>query len=96
MPHSEIRASSEPGAVHLLADVSGFTSFLSDVADAHAGDTDPSFVPAAYGMFGGLIDLVVGSVAPPFDLAKLEGDAVFAVASSDTVASLDSPPGYSR
>ena len=74
----------------LLADVSGFTSFLSDVADAHAGDTDPSFVPAAYGVFGGLVDLVVDAVAPPFELAKLEGDAVFAVASS-TIASLDRP-----
>jgi hypothetical protein len=65
----------------LLADISGYTSFLQGVADAHrndalAGDT----VPEAYAMMSSLLDGIVERLVPPFTLSKLEGDAVFAFA----------------
>ena len=37
-------------------------------------------IPAAYGILAGLLDAVVTGTAADFDLVKLEGDAVFAVA----------------
>jgi hypothetical protein len=38
------------------------------------------FVPKAYPLLTSLLDGIVGRIAPPFVLAKLEGDAVFAFA----------------
>lgn len=65
----------------VLADISGYTSFLQGVADAHrddalAGDS----VPEAYAMMSSLLDGIIDRLVPPFTLAKLEGDAVFAFA----------------
>ena len=65
----------------LLADISGYTAFLQAVAGAHAADTAAGrFVPKAYPLLRSLLDGIVGRLAPPFVLSKLEGDAVFAFA----------------
>jgi class 3 adenylate cyclase len=65
----------------LLADISGYTSFLQGVTDAHhdiivAADEPP----AAYGFVSSLLDAMATAVAPPFRVVKFEGDALFAVA----------------
>jgi hypothetical protein len=66
----------------LLADISGYTAFLQAVAGAHAADMAAGrFVPKAYPLLTSLLDGIVGRIAPPFTLSKLEGDAVFAFAS---------------
>ena len=62
----------------LLADISGYTSFLSGVEVAHGVDFSDG-IPAGYGLLGALLDSVVVA-QPNFEVAKLEGDAVFAVA----------------
>jgi len=65
----------------LLADISGYTSFLRSVAEAHRDDAfAEGTIPDAYAMMSDLLDGIVGKVVPPFELAKLEGDAVFAYA----------------
>jgi hypothetical protein len=65
----------------LLADISGYTAFLQAVAGAHATDMAAGrFVPKAYPLLRSLLDGIVGRIAPPFVLSKLEGDAVFAFA----------------
>ena len=65
----------------LLADISGYTSFLQAVAAAHKDDAFAGGnVPEAYRMMSSLLDGIVGTIVPPFTLAKLEGDAVFAYA----------------
>jgi hypothetical protein len=63
----------------LLADIGGYTSFLRAVATWHANDAFANgAVPDAYAMMSSLLDGIVGRLVPPFTLAKLEGDAVFA------------------
>ena len=69
----------------LLADITGYTGFMTGVEGAHGVDFSTG-IPAAYAVLGGLLDTVIEGVAPDFDLVKLEGDAVFAVA---TAADLD-------
>lgn len=65
----------------VLADIGGYTSFLTAVTDAHADDAfADGNIPAAFAMMSSLLDGIVGSLVPPFTLAKLEGDAVFAYA----------------
>ena len=65
----------------LLADISGYTSFLQAVATAHQDDAfADGAVPEAYRMMSSLLDGIVTSIVPPFTLSKLEGDAVFAFA----------------
>jgi hypothetical protein len=65
----------------LLADISGYTAFLQMVAGVHAADMAAGrFVPKAYPLLTSLLDGIVGRIAPPFVLSKLEGDAVFAFA----------------
>ena len=67
----------------LLADIGGYTSFLQDVAVAHRDDAfADGAVPEAYRLMSRLLDGIVSKVVPPFSLAKLEGDAVFAIASA--------------
>src|SRR4029078_2687126 len=63
----------------LLADISGYTAFLNGVEQAHGVDFS-SGLPAGYEVLGALLDAVVDGVQPAFEIAKLEGDAVFAVA----------------
>lgn len=67
----------------LIADISGYTSFLQSVATAHRDDAFAGgAVPEAYRLISTLLDGIVGSVARVFTLSKLEGDAVFAFARS--------------
>ena len=63
----------------LLVDISGYTTFLSDVERAHGEDFSGG-LPAGYRVLGELLDGVVRGIAPEFDLVKLEGDAVFGAA----------------
>jgi Protein of unknown function (DUF2652) len=71
----------------LLADISGYTSFLQSVALAHKDDAfADGAVPPAYAVLSNLLDGIVGRLVPPFTLSELEGDAVFAyAANSDPV-----------
>lgn len=63
----------------LLADIGGYTAFLRAVATAHEDDAFANgAIPDAYAMMSSLLDGIVGRLVPPFALAKLEGDAVFA------------------
>ena len=63
----------------VLADITGYTSFLSGVEQEHGLDFSGG-VPAAYGILAALLDSVIDGLAPGFALVKLEGDAVFAAA----------------
>jgi hypothetical protein len=66
-----------------LADLSGYTSFLRGVQEAHKDDAFAGGqVPGAYRLMSGLLDGIVQSVTPYFTISKLEGDAVFAFARS--------------
>jgi Protein of unknown function (DUF2652) len=68
----------------LLADISGYTSFLRQVAVAHEDDAFAGgAVPPAYAMMSSLLDGIVEQLVPPYTLSKLEGDAVFAYAIDD-------------
>jgi hypothetical protein len=58
----------------LIADISGYTGYLSGVELDHAQD-----------ILGDLIGTIVGSLEPGFRLAKLEGDAAFAFAIVETI-----------
>jgi len=68
----------------LLADISGYTGFMVGVEQAHGVDFSGG-IPAGYEVLGALLDAVVEGVQPDFGVAKLEGDAVFAVAPADTL-----------
>ncbi|MEX0630004.1 MAG: DUF2652 domain-containing protein [Chloroflexota bacterium] len=63
----------------LLADISGYTAFMASVERAHGVDFGGG-IPAGYAVLGELLDAVIEGVQPNFAIAKLEGDAVFAVA----------------
>jgi class 3 adenylate cyclase len=63
----------------LLADISGYTRFMSGVEEEHGLDFSDG-IPAAYSILGDLLDAVVEGVGPALVLVKLEGDAVFAAA----------------
>jgi hypothetical protein len=68
----------------LLADIGGYTAFLRSVQTAHADDAfADGNIPDAYGLVSSLLDGIVERLVPPFTLSKLEGDAVFAYATSD-------------
>ena len=68
----------------LIADISGYTSFLQDVEVAHRHDAFANGnVPEAYGLMSSLLDGIVTKVVPPFTLAKIEGDAVFVFATAE-------------
>jgi hypothetical protein len=69
----------------LLADISGYTAFMASVERAHGVDFSAG-IPAGYGVLGELLDGVIEGVQPDFEVIKLEGDAVFAIAPA---ASLD-------
>jgi hypothetical protein len=66
--------------VLMLADISGYTSFLQGVADAHRDlIVEADEPPPAYALLSHLLDTISGSIVPLFRLAKFEGDAIFAV-----------------
>ncbi len=67
----------------LLADISGYSGFLAAVADAHRNDAfADGRIPDAYALVSSLLDGIIYTIVPPYELAKLEGDAVFAYATS--------------
>src|SRR6476646_10377659 len=68
----------------LLADISGYTGFLSGVEQEHGLDFSEG-IPSAYGILADLLNSVIEGVAPDFDLVKLDGDAVFAAAPAATL-----------
>ena len=68
----------------LLADISGYTAFMAGVESAHGVDFSAG-IPAGYAVLGALLDAVVEGVQPEFEVAKLEGDAVFAIAPAATL-----------
>ena len=61
-------------AYFVIADISGYTSFLAGVELDHAQD-----------IIADLMDTVVKGVRPPFRLAKFEGDAAFVYAATAKV-----------
>lgn len=63
----------------LLADLSGYTTFMAGVEEEHGVDFSEG-IPAAYSVLGALLDAVIVGLGPAFALVKLEGDAVFAEA----------------
>jgi class 3 adenylate cyclase len=68
----------------LLADISGYTSFLDDVRTAHQDDAfADGQIPDAYSLMSSLLDGIASNIDPPLTLVKFEGDAVFAVAPED-------------
>ena len=58
-------------AYFLIADISGYTTFLAGVELDHAQD-----------IIADLMDTVVKGLRPPFRLAKFEGDAAFVYAAT--------------
>ena len=64
---------------YLLADISGYSSFLANVEQTHGLDFSHG-IPAGYEILGALLEVVVQGIRPRFEVAKLEGDAVFGVA----------------
>lgn len=63
----------------LLADISGYTGFMSGVERAHEIDFSGG-IPVGYSVLGALLNEVIGGIEPDFSVVKLEGDAVFAAA----------------
>lgn len=63
----------------LLADISGYTEFMERVGDTHGFDYVEG-IPPAFALIGTLLDSVVAGLDRAFEVAKFEGDAVFAVA----------------
>jgi Protein of unknown function (DUF2652) len=65
----------------LVADISGYTGFLQGVSDAHRDlIVEADEPPPAYAVVSSLLDTMVTLLTPRFELAKFEGDAIFAVA----------------
>jgi class 3 adenylate cyclase len=63
----------------LLADITGYSSFMRSVEDMHGVDFSEG-IPAAYSVLGALLNTVIEGLEPDFTVVKLEGDAVFAAA----------------
>jgi class 3 adenylate cyclase len=63
----------------LLADLSGYTRFMTGVERDHGVDFSAG-IPAAYSILGDLLGAVTEGLEPDFAVVKLEGDAVFAAA----------------
>ena len=63
----------------LLADISGYTGFMTGVEHEHGVDFSNG-IPAAYGVLADLLNAVIEGIEPDFAVVKLEGDAVFAAA----------------
>ena len=63
----------------LLADISGYTSFMAGVEETHGVDLTPG-IPAGYAILAGLLGAVSDGLGPDFAVVKYEGDAVFASA----------------
>ncbi len=74
------------GGVIVIADISGYTSFLDSVRIAHQDDElADGRIPDAYALMSSLLDGIASNMNPPLTLVKFEGDAVFSVASDEDV-----------
>jgi len=79
----EPTAPSAANGLLVLADISGYTSFLQAVTHAHRDDAfADGAIPDAYAVISTLLDGIVERLVPPLTLSKLEGDAVFAYESA--------------
>jgi hypothetical protein len=65
---------SQNGAL-VLADISGFTAFVTATELEHGSQ-----------IIGALLEAVMGRLSPPLDIQEVEGDAVFAVAADAALA----------
>ena len=65
----------------LLADISGFTSWMAAVGEAHEVDVSHG-IPPGFTLLQAMLDSVTDGLPARFSVAGLEGDAVFGVASS--------------
>ena len=75
-----LQAPSRRRGALLLADISGYTSFLLGVAAAHHDlIVEADEPPPAYAVLSHLLATMVDALEPAFRLAKVEGDAVFAI-----------------
>jgi hypothetical protein len=79
-----LRADKAAEGYFLLADISGYTSFLQGVEQAHGVDLSAG-MPAGYEIIGALLDAIVDALKPTFEVAEIEGDAIFAFGDADTV-----------
>src|SRR5258705_11249160 len=61
----------DPGLL-VVADVSGFTAFVTTTELEHGSD-----------IIATLLDEVIGHLSPPLEIQEIEGDAVFALAGED-------------
>ena len=61
-------------ACFAIADISGYTNFVSGINIDHAQD-----------IIADIMDTLVRALRPPFRLAKFEGDAAFVYALADKV-----------
>jgi class 3 adenylate cyclase len=68
----------------ILIDITGYTAFLAGVERQHGEDFSAG-LPAGYRVLGELLQDLIDGVAPEFELVKVEGDAVFASASADSL-----------
>jgi Protein of unknown function (DUF2652) len=84
-PSTNLAPGGKARATLILADISGYTQFLGEVERVHALKMVDGDTPPAYPLMTTLLDSIVQSLAPPFVLAKLEGDAVFAYADDGTL-----------
>jgi class 3 adenylate cyclase len=72
------------GAI-VLADISGYTTFLDSVRVAHQKDEfADGRIPDAYALMSNLLEGIAAKLDPPLVLVKFEGDAVFAVAPGES------------
>jgi hypothetical protein len=69
---SELSAAGPPATERylLLADISGYTSFMAGVERDHGFDFSAG-VPAAYPVLGALLNSVIVGIGPSFALVKL-------------------------
>lgn len=79
MPQSVAPVSRAEEGYLLLADISGYTGFMELVGETHGFDFTEG-IPPAFALVGVLLDSVADGLGSPFEVAKFEGDAVFAVA----------------
>jgi class 3 adenylate cyclase len=68
----------------LLADISGYTSFMAGVESVHGVDFREG-VPAGYAILANLLSAVSNRIGPDFTIVKYEGDAVFAAAAAGSL-----------
>jgi class 3 adenylate cyclase len=72
-------------ACFVIADISGYTNFVSGVELDHAQD-----------IIADIMDRLVRALRPPFRVAKFEGDATFVYALATRSTSEDATAAFAR